>query len=182
MGQTDTVCKQNRGVTEKRCLIYLHMTLIHATFQTSEIRRHLTLPLFSAMAIGFGCYVLIPAETPLTAHPDLFVSPALTGGAVTTLSAAIHESAAAKYDVFPSLHVLNTLILLAFDWRHVRRRFWIMLTPSALMLVATLYLRFHYGIDLLASILIFTALAIWLPELRANLISKRPEPKRVNRL
>ena len=57
---------------------------------------------------------------------------------------------AAKYDAFPSLHVLMTLVLLGVDWHHWRWRFWIMLPFTLLMVAATLALRLHYAVDLVA--------------------------------
>jgi membrane-associated phospholipid phosphatase len=53
-------------------------------------------------------------------------------------------------DVFPSVHVAASLYLLRFDWRHWRRRFWWVLAPCIVLWLSTLYLRFHYFVDLLA--------------------------------
>ena len=43
-----------------------------------------------------------------------------------------------------------TCALLAFDYRYCRRRFHWMALPAAGLIVSTLYLRFHYAVDLLA--------------------------------
>ena len=65
---------------------------------------------------------------------------------------------AARYDSFPSLHVLITLMLLGWDWRRFRGRFWIMLIPSMVMIASTVALRLHYTVDLLASGMLFVGL------------------------
>jgi hypothetical protein len=51
---------------------------------------------------------------------------------------------------FPSLHTAWGLIILAFTWRRLRPLFWIVLLPVCNLIAATVYLRFHYVIDLLA--------------------------------
>jgi hypothetical protein len=56
--------------------------------------------------------------------------------------------------------VLITLCLLSFDWRHFRLRFWIMLTPALLILPATIALRLHYVVDVLASFVLFALLVV----------------------
>ena len=53
-------------------------------------------------------------------------------------------------DVFPSVHLAASLYLLLFDWQHGRRRFWIYLLPCVVLWWSTMYLRFHYFVDLLA--------------------------------
>jgi membrane-associated phospholipid phosphatase len=62
-------------------------------------------------------------------------------------------------DVFPSVHLAATLYLLLFDWRHGRRRFWVYLLPCVVLWWSTMYLRFHYFVDLLAGVAV--ALAGW---------------------
>jgi membrane-associated phospholipid phosphatase len=57
---------------------------------------------------------------------------------------------AAKYDAFPSVHILVTSLMLVCDWRWNRTRMWCMLVPSLLMVASTLLLRLHYSVDLLA--------------------------------
>jgi membrane-associated phospholipid phosphatase len=55
-------------------------------------------------------------------------------------------------DVFPSVHVAASLYLLLFDWQHCRRRFWWVLAPCMVLWWSTVYLRFHYFVDLLAGV------------------------------
>jgi hypothetical protein len=53
-------------------------------------------------------------------------------------------------DVFPSVHLAASLYLLMFDWQNGRRRFWIYLLPCLVLWWSTMFLRFHYFVDLLA--------------------------------
>jgi len=53
---------------------------------------------------------------------------------------------------FPSLHTAWGLLILAFCFRHLRPLFWVVLFPVLNLIVATVYLRFHYYTDLLAGL------------------------------
>lgn len=133
--------------------VYLHWALLQVVISNKH-GLVFGARLFTAFAIGFLGYLLYPAAPPLTAFPELFHEP-LAGGVLTHWNESLNQSMASRYDAFPSLHVLITLTLLAWDWSCFRLRFWIMLAPSLLMLVATLALRLHYAVDLLAAGLLF---------------------------
>jgi hypothetical protein len=110
--------------------------------------------LFTGFAVGFAGYLLVPAIGPARAFPELFHEP-LAGGTLWRCIEPVVTKGSSGYDCFPSLHVLITCILLDHDWRHVRRRFWMMVFPSMGLLISTVYLRYHYGIDVLAGLLFF---------------------------
>ena len=96
--------------------LYLHGALAWAALRVERAER-LTRPLFLAFALGMAGYLLVPATGPAIAWPELFTAP-LPGGAMSALNHAIISRGTSLYDVFPSLHVLMTLVLLDHDWRH----------------------------------------------------------------
>jgi hypothetical protein len=53
---------------------------------------------------------------------------------------------------FPSGHVLTILLVLFCAWRWRRRFFWIALAPSLGLILSTVALRYHYLVDLVASL------------------------------
>jgi len=134
--------------------LYLHWALIEGLFRDDAWRSRFCDWIFPSFALGFVGYLLFPAATPANAFPEKFAEP-LPSGMLEHWNASLNQLLAAKYDAFPSLHVLITLMLLSYDWQERRMRFWIMLPPSVLMVVATLALRLHYAVDLLASVLLF---------------------------
>ena len=148
-------------------LPYLHWALISSLFATSENRARWTNEVWGAFAVGLVGYLVWPASSPGVAFPELFSAP-VAGGMVTRLNETVNATASARYDAFPSLHLLITLTLLHYDWRTMRWRFWIMLVPSLVMLVATLALRLHYAVDLIASTLIFSGLCLNWRSFRAS--------------
>jgi len=136
---------------------YLPVAVVHAALAADSAARRLSTYLFTGFAVGFAGYLLVPAIGPARAYPELFHEP-LAGGALSRLIEQVVSKGSSGYDTFPSLHVLIACILLDHDWRHVRRRFWIMVVPSLGLLVSTIYLRYHYGVDVLAGLLLFLTL------------------------
>lgn len=139
--------------------LYLHWVLIDSLRRDDSWRRDLGEKLFLAFGLGFIGYYLFPAAPPDEGMLGLAGSQ-VEGGCLTHANEWLNAHMAARFDAFPSLHVLVTATLLSWDWHHARRRFCIMLVPSLLMLVATLALRLHYAVDLLASAALFVILSL----------------------
>ena len=57
-------------------------------------------------------------------------------------------------DVFPSGHTQMTIIVMALGFRYKTKSRWLLLTLGGLLIVATVYLRYHYVIDLIAGALL----------------------------
>ena len=89
------------------------------------------------------------ARGPLAAMASSFESP-LTGGALTAVNDWVVRNGSAVYDVFPSLHVFMTCVLLEHDRREHPLRFKGMLPVAVGLMASTVYLRYHYAIDLVA--------------------------------
>ena len=128
---------------------YLHWFLLEALVGDGTWRKMAGDLLLGTFAAGIAGYLIFPAATPEAAFPELFRAP-VQGHTLTRWNAHLNAAMAAKYDAFPSLHVLMTLVLLGVDWHHWRWRFWIMLPFTLLMVAATLALRLHYAVDLVA--------------------------------
>ena len=137
---------------------YLHgMLILMVCTRSAMAVRHFGDGLYAGFAVGFVGYLLVPALGPGPAFPSLYTHP-LAGGAAPCFNHRIVGKGAALYGTFPSLHVLVTLILLDHDWRLCRRRFWWVLGPVVGLLASTIYLRYHYAVDLLAGLGVFVVL------------------------
>lgn len=112
--------------------------------------------LFTMYGLAFAGYTLLPAGGP---HRWMSFATPLHGPWVLDWTLKLVNDGSNCVDVFPSVHLAATLYLLIFDWHHRRRRFWIYLLPCAVLWWATLYLRFHYFVDLLGGAAV--ALAGW---------------------
>ena len=103
--------------------------------------------LFTVHGLGFLGYTIWPAGGP---HLHLPFEQPLLGTWFTELVTPMILSGSNGVDVFPSLHFAVSLYLLGFDWLFNRRRFWWVLGPCAALWASTIYLRYHYFVDLLA--------------------------------
>ncbi|MCZ6796017.1 MAG: phosphatase PAP2 family protein [Planctomycetota bacterium] len=154
-------------LTDLMCLAYLsYHVYLTAAFADAiwrrpldEARRFLAF-VGTSFAVGFLGYLTFPCIGPADAFPGIFDG-SLPGGVVWLYTSTIVAEGSSLYDVFPSMHVAVTCVLLDHDWRWSRRRFWILLAPSACMLVSTLYLRYHYAVDLVAGVALYAAMRVW---------------------
>jgi membrane-associated phospholipid phosphatase len=113
-------------------------------------------------AFGFLGYVLVPASGPFLAFPDRFPYP-LHGGPLTAALTALVQKGITGMDVFPSLHSGISAFVLGFLL--LRRRWCLaaLLFPVVItLIVATLYLRYHYGVDLICGLMLAAAVLLFL--------------------
>ena len=137
--------------------VHLALAVVHALRIRDASQEKLSAYLFIGFAVGFAGYLLVPAVGPARACPELFDNP-IPGGTFSRVIGEVIAWGSSGYDVFPSLHVMITCILLEHDWREVRRRFWIMLGPCIGLFISTIYLRYHYAVDIFAGFLLFLVL------------------------
>ena len=117
-------------------------------------RRHLTMFLCAwvgAYLVNYVCYVFVPAIGPFVAFADRYEH-ALVGLGATTF---VRETIAANQvvpDCFPSGHTalswITALVALRFAPRYGR---WA-LAAAVLITLATVGLRYHYAVDLVAAV------------------------------
>ncbi len=104
--------------------------------------------------LSYVGYVLVPALGPRYAMEHLHEGE-LAGFLVSRpIQDTLNLLEGIKRNAFPSGHTGVTLIVLFLAFRYVRRLFWIMLTPAILLIIATVYCRYHYVIDVIAGILL----------------------------
>lgn len=100
--------------------------------------------------MGYFLYILFPAAPPRLILVDQFIGD-ITGGWFTiTQKKIISINPSSSRAAFPSLHCAVTLISLIYSFRFSKRLFWILLIPGVSLVLATVYLRHHYVIDILA--------------------------------
>lgn len=140
-------------------LVYLHVSVIHSWWMPLSFTRKFARWVYSVYAVGLAGYILYPAVGPENAFRERY-GPDLQGPVLTPLNRWIVEHGSSVYDGFPSLHVLITFALLEFDRQNLRRRFYWMILPAMGLVISTIYLRYHYAIDLIVGGLLFVAARI----------------------
>ena len=114
---------------------------------------------------SYAGYLIMPAVGPrFTLHtleatarelPGLWLTSGLrefvdAGGMVPTGVSASEALRLAPRDAFPSGQTLVTLLSIAWAWRYRLRVRWTITVVGALLLIGTVYLRYHYVADVLA--------------------------------
>jgi spermidine synthase len=97
--------------------------------------------------IGWLFYLLFPAIGPA------FIDIKLAG----------FPHPAIPRNCFPSLHTAWGLLVLIYAWKYKKKIFWILSFPVSQMILATVFLRYHYVIDLIAAVP-YTFFIYWLNE------------------
>jgi len=134
-------------------LYFLHLVLppILATSLYRHDRRtfrEFLLAVLVAGALGSAGYVLVPATGPGIAFPGAFDGP--LAGRFSRHVLDVVDAARAPRDAFPSLHVGISTIVLIYAYRRSRLAFALALPLVLGNWVSTLYLRYHYFIDVVA--------------------------------
>jgi len=120
--------------------------------------------------------VLLPIESPYHAFAVLRQAP-LAGGPATWLMDLIERFGRVHGAAFPSAHVAGAFAALLGAWRYRRWLFWIHLPLLILMIVSTVYGRYHYLGDGLAGLLLGLAAFYaghWLMNRRGSLPRIQP--------
>ncbi|MGP1667408.1 MAG: phosphatase PAP2 family protein, partial [Rhodanobacter sp.] len=138
--------------------LFYFVVLVPAIWFTARRHSHEAKIFFAGLTsmylVGFAGYLLVPAGGPYMAFPEVFPYP-VQGGPMTALLVNAVQAGITGMDVFPSLHSGIGLYVLGFVALGGYRRSTWLLTPIILALVvATVYLRYHYGIDVLCGMIL----------------------------
>ncbi len=136
--------------------------------------------LFVIYGLGMLGYVLVPAAGPYLAMRSEFSVP-LAGWFFTRWNAQMVLLGSNHVDVFPSLHCAASGYMLLFDRTHKRWRFRMYLVPCVGLWFSTVYLRYHYFVDVVAGFAL-CALALWLVRRweRSSREMQRDRPQRIS--
>lgn len=132
--------------------------------------RQFLLSVLTTGIVGALGYIFVPAIGPGLAFPSLYRHP-LTGDVYENITGLL-DTARAMRDAFPSLHVAISSIVLWYAWRRGRALFLIILPLVAANWLSTLYLRYHYLVDVFAgwaTAIVSIALAAWILRVEALL-------------
>jgi membrane-associated phospholipid phosphatase len=105
--------------------------------------------------LGYVGYALVPAAGPQVAFPERYDAP-LTGRLYAPVTGLV-DAARAPRDAFPSLHVGLSSVVLYYAWKRGRTAFFVALPFVLGNWFSTLYLRFHYMVDVIAGWLVAAA-------------------------
>jgi len=115
--------------------------------------------------LGLVGYLLVPAIGPIYALRDQYTIPLRQSGWVFNREVDFMNFARIRRDAFPSLHVGISFVVWLYAYRNSKKLFWV-LSPLILSLwFSTVYLRYHYLVDVVAGLILAPlsyALGNWL--------------------
>lgn len=133
---------------------------LHRRGEWERLHEYATVVLVSLLLSYIG-YFVVPAVGPHHFYPS---RPAVLDGWL--VGGGLHRTMQALElrmpDAFPSGHTLMSLVLVFLAKRHgSRRTLWVVVPTAAGCILATVALRYHYVVDVIASFALFPA-AVWL--------------------
>jgi len=100
----------------------------------------------------FIAYIAMPAIGPRFTLASLQRVPLEGGFILNSVINTLNALEGNQRDCFPSGHTQTVLISLWFAFRYKRRLFWVYLPVTIALIFSTVYLRYHYAIDIIAGI------------------------------
>lgn len=131
-------------------LVFLTILLLFLRGHRRNLNQFLLAMLITFYS-GYVSYLFVPAVGPIYAMPFHID---LNGGALGAFTNGMTHNLGIARDVFPSLHTAITLVMYWAVARSERSLRWPARVLAASILFSTVYLRFHYVIDVLAGILL----------------------------
>ena len=99
-------------------------------------------------------YIAVPAIGPRFILADKQTVPLAGIWMFDRIRASLDQAEGITRDCFPSGHVELTLLVLYYARRFHRRVFWWILPAGSALIISTVYLRYHYVIDVVAGVLL----------------------------
>ncbi len=138
-------------------LISLYLRKLYREFRVVMVA------MMTAYYIGFMGYIILPAASPYVVIPELYHIDIWEGTSFISrwIQAIVSLSPDRVRDAFPSMHNSITLLTVFMAWRYNRIIFWSLLPLAISLAIATVYLRYHFVVDILAGFVV-TFMAIYL--------------------
>lgn len=110
-------------------------------------------------------YVIVPLQSPFLIaeqglYPDfIYYETPLAGLWFTEgFRQSLLNATTMRFDCFPSGHTMHSLIALFYAWRVRRDLGWVVTLFVASIVFSTVYLRYHYAVDVVVGIVLATAI------------------------
>lgn len=122
---------------------------------------------------GYFLYIAFPTVPPRLYIGHLYTMHLEGGLMLSTQRGMVSISESSSRAAFPSLHAAITLLTLIYSRRFLPRLFWFLLPQAIMLLIATVYLRHHYVVDLFAGFALALAAYRWSPSIERKWESMR---------
>jgi hypothetical protein len=146
-------------------ILALHVIPVLFFVKHARLLGEFALGMLIVFCVGHTVYMLVPGYGPYRAIADTFQNPFPAGMWLDTVMATVAQGGAQK-DIFPSLHTAAPTFIALYSFRHRDklpfRYSWPFVAFFAVnIVIATMFLRWHWVIDVVAGLLL-AATASWL--------------------
>jgi membrane-associated phospholipid phosphatase len=155
------------GLTDFLSLVYFSYVLSLPTVafyfyvaDKKSVFRRVMMGYLTLMMMGLASYLLVPAMGPQTQFADQYTRD-LLGRQFSRSVEYIINVGRVGFDCFPSLHVAIPFLLSLYLRDYRKKLFLPGLGYALLIAFATIYLRYHYLVDVLAAF-VYAPVAYWL--------------------
>jgi len=133
----------------------------------------MTLGTMMTLVLGYVGYVLVPAVGPVHAMAASFTV-SLDGSAIGAITNGVVDRFGVWRDAFPSIHAAVSMLLIIYAWRYLPRWRIPYTVLGVSILFSTVYLRWHYVVDVMAGMALSLFCAWLSPRLLAWHARLRP--------
>ncbi len=103
-----------------------------------------------AFYLSYLAYLIFPAIGPRFYLAHLYTQPLKGSALFVCINEALNSLENVQWDAFPSGHTTIALLVSYFSFRYVRKIFYFTLPVIILLILSTIFLRYHYIIDVIA--------------------------------
>jgi hypothetical protein len=145
-------------------LLAFHVLPIMLATKDMDLITHFCLGIFMVFLLGHLIYMMVPGYGPHAYLAGTFTNE-LHGGLFWALVEATVKASGAQKDIFPSLHTAAPTFFAIFGWYHRDRMPFRLTWPlvalfASQIIIATMFLRWHYLIDIFAGLALGTFAAV----------------------
>jgi membrane-associated phospholipid phosphatase len=122
--------------------------------RSAELSRRFIFTVTLTFFISYVGYFIVPARGPRVVLSEGQMPGPERTGIARAISTRLDELEHTKQDAFPSGHTMVAAVCVYYAFRHARRLFVVLLPVGLLLVISTVYIRYHYVVDVLAGLVL----------------------------
>jgi membrane-associated phospholipid phosphatase len=147
------------GLLQIAYISYYFMPIALGTFLFLKKKQHAfdsaVFTIVLCFYLSYIGYLLVPAVGPRFTLNQVQTVDLQTGPVTLWIRSTLDGLEQNKTDAFPSGHTAVALVSLLYAWKYREKvLFWILVPAVSALIVSTVYLRYHYVVDVIAGILL----------------------------
>jgi membrane-associated phospholipid phosphatase len=152
---------------------FLPLVLAIILFRRDDIRNfnYFVFIISYGFYISYLGYFMVPALGPRFTLHELQTEPLLGLWLTNGIRDTLNWMENIQRDAFPSGHTEITVLTMIFTWKFSKPYFWILSIVGSSLLLSTVYLRYHYVVDVFAGVWLALFVLATAPTIFASILS-----------